>query len=116
MKSNRGGRPRSPFRQTVHDVVRDLVDERGPVCCREIAERVPGINTASPAERQLVETTINNMQRAGELETVGSKRVPGSCKPVSLFVLGRVRPADLVERDRMNSGAALAELLRAWQD
>ncbi len=113
MKANRGGRPRSEFREAVRATVQALNDERGPVSCREIAGLVPGINTASPAEWRLVAMTVENMARAGELKTVDRRREPGSCRPVNLYL---VADADPVTPRRTADAAAqaLAMALRAW--
>lgn len=53
--------------------------------------------------------TVVDMHRAGELEVVGTRRVPGVCRPLNLYALASRPP----EGDAA-ALAALGAVLRAW--
>ncbi|MEY2892670.1 MAG: hypothetical protein RJA98_2578 [Pseudomonadota bacterium] len=48
--------------------------------------------------------TIENMVRRGELERVGQQRVPGVCRPVTLYAPRRMRQTSMPDLARVTRG------------
>jgi len=97
----------------VMDAARTLIAESGPVSCCDIAARVPGINPAAPSEMRQVRWTVENLSRSGELVKAGTRTVNRGRKPHRLYLVGDPH-GPKPERDKARSGAALAEMLAAW--
>ncbi len=112
-KSKRGGRPRSEFRHAVMRAAHQLAAEVGPFTRQDPAERLEGINLASPADCRLLRITTENMRKGGDLVKVGERAVPGSFRPMNLFMPGDGTPPEK-SRDRENRGEALAKMLALW--
>jgi hypothetical protein len=56
-----------------------------PLTWLDVLPAVPGLNAASPADRELVRCTINNMARAGQLVRVDRRRVLGAARPMNTW-------------------------------
>lgn len=112
-KANKRGRPQSEFRRTVMQAARQMAAEGGPFTWHDLADRLEGISRASPADCRLLRRTVENMHEAGELGKVGERSVPGSRRPMNLYM-----PGDGVAPERSkakeNRGEALARLLAMW--
>lgn len=112
-KLKRGGRPKSEFRHAVMSTAQQLAAELGPFTRHDLAERLEGINLASPADCRLLRITTENMRKDGDLVKVGERAVPGSCRPMNLYMPGD-GTAPEKSRDRENRGEALAKMLALW--
>jgi hypothetical protein len=95
------------------DAARALIAESGPATWRDIAARVPDINPAARSEMEMVRQTVDNLCRAGELVKAGTRTVNRGRKPHRLYLVGDPH-GPKPERDKARSGAALAEMLAAW--
>ena len=85
------GRPRGEVRQALAQWAEQ---HRGILVAgltfRDLVQQVPGMSALSPADLRAVRQTLQDMAKAGELVRVGRARVPGACRPATLYA-----PADL---------------------
>jgi hypothetical protein len=95
--AGRVGRPCGEIRQALTAAAQAAP---GPVTWRELAVMACVGFAAAKA-------TARNMEAAGELEAVGTRKVPGICRPVTLYAPGR---KDLASKQ----GADLACVLSRW--
>lgn len=73
---------------------------------RDLVHQVPGMSANSPGDLELVRQTLHDMAKAGELRRVGTERVPGACRPATLYA-----PA-IAGQDAANE---LQSILSAWR-
>ena len=92
-------RPRGEIRQALAQAGAALADEHGGFTWREAAALA---RVGFTAARQ----TVANMERAGELECVGQRHVPGVCRPMNVYAPRRAsEPA---------AGISLDQAMRGW--
>ena len=91
-------RPRGEIRQALAQAGAALADEHGGFTWREVAALACVGFTAA---RQ----TVENMERAGELECVGQRHVPGVCRPMNVYAPRRAsEPAARISLDQAMRG------------
>lgn len=96
-------RPAGEIRQAL----RQAVEQVHPAHYRELAGHVPGINPSCPSEMERVRVTLRDMASAGELERLGTKSVPGVCRPLTLYAPKR-------RGGWVTQGQALDLVLSGW--
>lgn len=68
------------------------------------------VNPAAPGERRLVQRTVENMRRAGELQPAEPVRVPGSRRPMMGYARNWA-----TSWGGGSSGATLAQVVTTWR-
>jgi len=92
------GRPPGEIRQALASAAEALLPVQGPATWRELA-------AAACVGFSAAKTTARNMEAAGELAAVGTRRVPGVCRPMKLYA---------PRRGSFVAGAALGDVLGRW--
>lgn len=73
----------------------------------ELARLVPGVNPACRAELERVRLTCRNLASEGHLERVDKARVPGICRPLTVYAPRR-------RSGWVTGGPALQDALASW--
>lgn len=94
-------RPRGEVRLALRRAASALHEVQGHFSFQDLAPMVPGVSLSSPADLQMVQTTVSNMARAGELVCVGKHKPEGARTWLCLY-----EPAEPVV---MNEAAPVAE-------
>ncbi len=91
------------------DQARALFDEQGPFTVVQLVDRVPGYNALAPSELRMGRQTVQAMCNAGELVRVGTRCVPGSRRPMTLYA-----PVPVDAGPAVCGPDALTAALLAW--
>ena len=94
-------RPRSEVRQALVQAYA----EHGAMSWRDALAHAP-VNPFSPAEARLVQHTVENMARSGELAAFDTVRLPGARRPLTRYA---APPPDA-------NCAALERAVKSWAD
>jgi hypothetical protein len=86
-----------------------LFDAHGPFTVAQLVDRVPGFSALAPPELRLGRQTVQAMCNAGELVRVGTRRVFGSRRPLTLYA-----PAPVDAGPAVSGLDALAAALLDW--
>lgn len=91
-------RPRGEVRMAMASAAKALADEAKGATWRDMAQRAcVGMGVA--------QKTVKNMVLAGELQSIGTVRVAGARRPMSMYV---------PRENWVNNGLSLDNVLRSW--
>lgn len=97
------GRPAGEVRQALRQAAASLAASAEGCTWRDAA-------LAARVGFAAARRTMANMASAGELERVGTRQVPGVCRPMTLYA-----PAERARRASFALGAPLAQVLASWR-
>lgn len=90
----------------IRQALLQAIEHVHPATFRDLAAHVPGVNPACRSEVERVRLTLRNLASEGQLERLGTKGVPGSCRPLTLY--GPKRRGGWVQ------GQALGQVFQGW--
>jgi hypothetical protein len=80
----------------------------------DLLPAVPGLSPDSPADRDLVRRTVDNMGRAGAIERGTPRRVPGCARPMTTWRRADKARAETHRRNKPDATAEMQRALSAW--
>jgi hypothetical protein len=92
-------RPRGEIRQALASAAEQLHEQQGGATWRELG-------AAACVGFAVAKQYAKDMANAGELEIVGTRHVPGSCRPMRVYAPRR--------RSWVMNGATLGDVLSGW--